>query len=206
MNENLIINTSESAKGEERIYTTVFVNRRKTPVTVMENGRTLLEVPSGQEFVVEQWSPETTYSPFSEVRYLENDKVEVKRNPDWKLPKSWEGKYLLDLENKDGGPVQAFYPASAANPPVHCYYRIPRTIAIDINSPYIKYRRITWEIVKEKVADPGNPNFLVWTASLQQVKELRSKTELDQIGAEFKRRAKERGEKEAEAYLRHAGL
>ena len=207
MNENLMINTSESAKDEEKIYTTVFINKRKTPVTVMENGtRTLLEVPPGQEFIVEQWSPETTYSPFSEIRYLENDKVEVKRNPDWRPPKSWEGKYLLDVENVDGSQVEAFYPMTPNNPPVHCYYRIPRTIAIDLNSPYIKYRKISWKIIKEKVTDPGNPNFLIWSAKVEKLMELRSKTELEQIEADFKRRAKERGEKEAEAYLRHTGL
>lgn len=207
MNENLMVNTSESAKDEERIYTTVFVNKRKTPVTVMENGtRTLLEVPPGQEFVVEQWSPETSYSPFSEVRYLENDKVEVKRNPNWKPPKSWEGKYPLDLENVDGSLVEAFYPMSPNNPPVNCYYRIPRTVAIDLNSPYIKYRKISWMIIKEKVQDPGNPNFLIWSAKVEKVMELRSKTELEEIERRIRARAKEQGEREVESILRGSGL
>jgi hypothetical protein len=206
MNENLMLNTSESSKDEEPVYTTVFVNKRKTPVRVWDYDRDLLELQPGQEFVIEQWSPETTYSPFSEVRYLENDKVEVKRNPDWKPPKSWEGKYLLTLENIDGPPNQGIYTEGSSEPPVAVYYRIPRTVAIGLNSPYIRFRKITWKIIKEKVTDPGNPNFLIWSAKVEKVMELRSKTELEEIERRIRARAKELGEREVESILRGSGL
>ncbi len=65
-----------------------------------------------------------------------------------------------------------------------------------------RYKRVTWKLVREKVPDPGNPNFLIWSTRLEQVNELRSKDELDRLEAAIKREAREKAEHEIEKTLR----
>jgi len=185
---------------EELVLATLFINKRKTPVQVREYGKTLLMLPPGKEFLVESYDPETSYARFKQITFLEGDRVENRLNKDWKAPESWKDKYILELINTDGNNTEGFYANSPADPMIQCYKGIPRLVTLTIDSPYVRYKRIEWKLVKERKENPANPNYLVWTTPLRMVKEERSRDELDKIEEEIKARAKERKERAAEKH------
>lgn len=181
----------------EQIYQTLFVNKRKVPVRILEQGRVFCTLPPGREFEVEAFSPLTSYARFSQVTYLEGEKVEVKVNSDWKMPEPWKDLYVVEALNIDGSEVETIYPTTVGNPGVQCYRGIPRMFAVGIDSPLVCFKRIEWKYVKERKRNPENPDYLIWTTSLQMVKEERGKDKLNKIEAEIKARSKKRRDKEA---------
>lgn len=183
---------------EELVLATLFINKRKTPVEVREYGKTLLLLPPGKEFLVESYGPETSYARFNQITFLEGDRVELRLNKEWKAPESWRDMYILELINIAGNSTEGFYPIGPGGPIVHCYKGIPRLVTLTIDSPYIRFKRIEWKLVKERKENPANPNYLVWTTTLKMVKEERSKDELAKIDREIKARANERKMSEAE--------
>lgn len=189
----------------EQIYQTLFVNKRKVPVRILEQGRVFCVLPPGREFEVEAFSPLTSYSRFSRVTYLEGDKVEIKTNSDWKRPEAWKDLYVVEALNIDGPEIETIYPTSTAYPGVQCYRGIPRLFAVGIDSPLVRFKRIEWKYVKERKRNPENPDYLIWSTSLQMVKEERGKDELNKIEAEIKARAKKRKDKEADSAPRSIG-
>jgi hypothetical protein len=177
---------------EELILPTLFINKRMTPVDVFEYGRPFLMLPPGKEFTVESYDPETSFARFKEITFLEGDRVDCRVNKEWTVPESWKDKYLLELVNRDGSPMEGIYLYPMASQVTPCYKGIPRLVAIIIQSPLIRYKKIEWKFVKERKKNPANPDYLVWTTVLKMVKEERSKDELDRIEQEIKARAKQR--------------
>ena len=198
MNDLSIISTDSHLKDTEKIYTCQFVNRRKISVPVFEFCRLLLEVEPESEFVVEMWDPNTSYAPFSRISFEEGDKVTVKKNSAWSLPKK-PTEYELELLNEAGSPVEGFYPNAANETPIHCYRGIPRYISIPLDSKFIRFRRVIWRLVKEKIQDRNNSDYMVWGSRVEQVFEPRSKAELDKIEAALKARARAEVEKLSES-------
>ena len=180
---------------EELILTTLLINKRKTPVEVREYGRTLLMLPPGKEFILESYDPATSYARFKQVAFLEGDRTECRINEDWKAPESWKDKYIVEVINTDGNSTEGFYPNSPGEQMVHCYKGIPRLVALTIESPYVRFKKLEWKLVKERKENPASPNYLVWTTTLKMVKEERPKDELAKIEQEIKARAPRRGEK-----------
>jgi len=197
VNELTILSTDSARKDEEQIFTCTFENRRKVPLTVLEFRKPLFELKPGEEFLVEMWDASVTYAPFSKVEFLEGDQVKVKRNPEWALPKK-PGEFQLELLNEAGSPIEAIYPTNANETPFFAYKGIPRFIAIPLESKFIRFRRIVWRAIKEKVQDRNNPDFLIWSSKVERVFEPRSKSELDEIEAALKARSKLELEKLAE--------
>jgi hypothetical protein len=181
----------------EQIYQTVFINKRKAPVRILEQGLVFCVLPPGREFEVEAFSPLTSYARFSQVTYLEGDKVDIKINSDWKMPAAWKDLYIVEALNTDGKEIETIYPTTAADPGVQCYRGIPRLIAVGVGSPFVRFKRIELKYVKEKRRNPENPDYLIWTTSLQMVREERGKNELKKIEAEIKVITEKWGDKQA---------
>jgi len=182
-------------------YQCEFVNHRSGPVNVYEFGRTMLTLAPGDERTVEMFDAGVTYAPFKRIEFKE-DRVEIKRNPDWEPP--WKDEFLTEFVNEDGSEIEALYlgtdgPLGQAT----MFYRgIPRILPVPVNHAFARFKRVTWKVVREKVPDSSNPGFLTWNTRLEMVKEERSKDELDRLEAAIKREAREKAEREIEKALK----
>ena len=204
-------------------YSCTFINRRGRPgkvlavgtltptptgsvaggVNVYEFGRLMLTIPPAEERVVESFDPRVTYSRFSKIVFYD-DRVEVKLNPDWEMPEDWKDQFVTEFLNEDGAEIEALYLGAQGplGPPEFFPKGIPRLVPLPISHPLAKFKKVTWQIVKEKTPDKNNPNFLTWSTRLEMAREPRGKDELDRLEAAIKREAREKAEREIEAKLR----
>ncbi|MEN6559264.1 MAG: hypothetical protein ABFD52_00630 [Acidobacteriota bacterium] len=192
MNETLAI-PNEVSPAED--LSCEFVNKRAEPVQVLEfGGRVLLEVLPGQTFLVEMYDRSVYYAPFSRITFLPKDRVEVEWNKAWRAPDHWRGLFLLECANNSPEPIQVFYPHGPHGEAVSVYKGVPRLVPLFLDSPYIRLRRIEWREVTEQ-APAEDHDYLVTKTEVKLLRTERTASEMQEVEAALKKRAKEQVER-----------
>ncbi len=178
-------------------WETEFVNKRKTSVEVQERGQTLLTLEPGQIKFVESSDPNTSYAPWYRITFKEDNRVELEENKAWRWPGP-KDQLMLTIINLDGRDTETFY--TGTGEPIICYKGIPRYVAIE---PW----DASWNFVAkleiknvEKTEREGD--YVVRKCVLEQVKTMRSKTEIDAIKKQLVREAKAKAARDVEIKFR----
>jgi hypothetical protein len=157
-------------------YETEFVNKRKSSVDVLEDGKTLLMLAPGQTKWVESQSPGTSYAPFLKVVFKEDGSVKLDENRAWKFPNP-NNLLMLEIVNIDGAGSETFY--LGMGEPVRCYKGIPRFVGVDIHDAewaFVEKMEIRNVEHKDKQGD-----YIARRTTLERVKTMRSKSEIKAI-------------------------
>lgn len=167
-------------------WETEFSNKRKTGVEVQERGQTLLTLAPGETKWVESNSAKTSYSPWFRITFKEDGKVELEKNPAWVLSNVYPGQLILEILNIDGGNAETIYDGKGE--PIVAYKGIPRYVPIEIwDRSWNSVAKL--EIKKiEKIEHEGD--YVVRKSKIEQVKTMRSKSEIDAIKKQLLREAK----------------
>ncbi len=173
-------------------WETEFCNKRKTSVEVQERGQTLLTLAPGETKWVESNSAKTSYAAWFRITFKEDGKVELEKNPAWVLSNVYPGQLILEILNIDGNNSETFYDGKGE--PIVAYKGIPRYAPIEIwDSSWNFVAKLEIKLV-EQAEKEGD--YVVRKCKLEQVKTLRSKTEIDAIKRRLVREAKAKAAKE----------
>jgi hypothetical protein len=174
------------------IFRTDLINKSNKDIAIWDkNGRPLFVLGPKGECFVESWDRTTLQAPYSKIVYEKNGRVSVTKRHGWPDPEERLGGFFLELVNLDSEGFQSIY---VDREPVTVFQGFPKKVAIPLDDPLIKYRRITWKKVRRTVP-ASNPDYVVTKELLDRVMVLRPAREIkkikDLIAAEEAKKARE---------------
>jgi len=156
-------------------YETEFVNKRKSSVDVLEDGKTLLMLAPGQSKFVESRDAGTSYAPFLKVVFKEDGSVKLDENHAWKFPNP-NGRLMLTIHNINGNETESFYVGGELH---RCYKGIPKFIPVSFDDAawaFVEKMEIRNVEHKDKQGD-----YIVRKTTVEKVMTMRSKKEIASI-------------------------
>ena len=177
---------------DEKIYRTDFRNDRKGRVQVRDYENDLLFIMEpGADCFLEAWDPRMAWARFSQVTFQENDKVDLKENPEWIDPLA--GQRVIELFNEDGNSTEVI---SIGGVFWKAFRGIPRTIPVPLSDRLIFYQKIHWKRVEITIPMPHFPNYVKREFVVQMLKEERPKREQNRIRDELEQAAVEEAKRQ----------
>lgn len=163
-------------------YKTKIRNEQVKEVAILfdRNGSTLAFLTPGQELCVESWNPESMYSRWTAITFVEGGEIKLEENPTWPKP---EGKWLLTAINVEGqscerriiGGLETILPRG-----------IPRLCALEADDPMAIYCRMEIQELRERGEHSLHSGYSAFSWKLKDVFTDRTEAELETLAAEMK--------------------
>jgi len=188
-------------------YITVFRNKSEGVVVVDDYNGEITRLEPGEAWELKSLSPRTLFSRFAEVVYRPGGVIDLRGNPMWQNP--YEGFWCIELANLEGTrseSIQLLAPPEAgevvglsANDYIQAFRGLPRIVPVAINCKLVRFSRIEWVRVTEKVPVLGAPGYWEMKTEVKMIKIERSPADLRKIAKELEQVALDRAKAEANA-------
>jgi hypothetical protein len=167
----------------ELIFKTTIKNEREKEAVVLyeRNGSTMGFLMPGEERILETWNPETIYSRWTAVTFVEGGEVRLVESPDWPRP---DGRWLLEALNVEGRAVEY---RIIGGREVILPRGIPRLCPLDLDDRMIGYARMEIRQVLERQESSLFPGYQVKRQVIQDIFIDRSPEELQEQLQEMER-------------------
>jgi hypothetical protein len=186
-------------------FITIFRNKRDGLVVVDDYNGEVTRLAPGEAWELKSLSPRTLFSRFAEVVYRNGGVVDIKGNPLWRNP--YEKFWCIELANLEGArseSIQLLAPREAgevaglsANDYIEAFRGFPRIVPVSINCKLVRFSRIEWVRVTEKVPVEGAPGYWEMKTEVKMIKIERSPADLRKIAKELEQVALDRAKAEA---------
>jgi|GEM_PF-3187575 len=186
-------------------FVTIFRNRSDGSVLIEDYNGKIAMLEPGENYEIKSISARTLFSRFSEVVYKRRGVIDLKENRDWRNP--YESFWCIELANLEGAPnesIQLLPPREAGEVVglsphnyVVAFRGFPRIVPVAINCRLIKYSRIEWRMVTEKVPMEGAPGYWEMRTELKMLRFDRPPIEIKKINKELEKIALEKAKAEA---------
>lgn len=188
-------------------YITVLRNKSDGLIIADDYNGEITRLGPGEAWELKSLSARTLFSRFAEVIYRNGGVIDIKGNPLWRNP--YEGFWCIELANLEGSrseSIQLLPPREAgevagltANDYIEIFRGLPRIVPVAINCKLIRYSRIEWVKVTEKVPVQGAPGYWEMRTEVKMIKIERSPADLRKIAKELEQIALDRAKAEVEA-------
>ena len=156
-------------------WETEFVNKRKSPVDVQEDGRTLLTLQPGEAKFMESQSAFTSYAAWYKIVF-KDDKVDLHENKAWSAERAWPGQLVLTILNSAGAPCENFYVGGVLQ---NCYQGIPKFIPVTFDDA--EWNFVARMEIKMVEHTEHQGDYIIRKNVVEKVKTMRSKSEIKAI-------------------------
>lgn len=200
--EPVYVCTFENQKKEITDSTTVMGQRGYGLTVSDDSGRPFFTLLPGQKIDIEAWDPKVWYARFSKIVFAADGKTKLEENPQWRNP--YEG-WTIELFNQDSPAMQGLTIFDGrASETRKAPHSIPTIHLIGVADANCVYRKISWVRKKTRRPLPGFPGYFEDVVEVCEEKELRGKSEVEQILKEREQWLAERNRQKDATFLKRA--